>query len=850
MANIKFVKIVTTKFILPDGVNLSYPARLTSLGGGQYLVDYHYSGTESVPGWYGQTLTEEGLKVGNAFLLPGPEDVFRPSIPLVADNGKIFLSWVSFDTASGSSSLMSRTLSAEGAILKTETLSTTTAPGNFVGPYIVELGSDTFAVIRQTEEVLRGGEFTATAFASGFWSPTHGFTAFNIQTKGQPVFSGIPDWKRNPDSEQLVVFASSEANEVGAIKGLVVNTIGSSVLPTFTILPKNESAYITNIRAISLADGGYVVSWHARSFKGPSINTDQFKIFNADGTARTGVINMKGLYTTSEADGLVSLPDGRFIAYIEGYSSNFRIYTADGKSFFYPLDSYNNGGRHTKFSVNDAGDLVILGQGDDYVAMTVVDLGTFNGSKGNDTWIGGNFSDTIMGIMGDDVLSGGGGDDVVEGGDGSDRVNGDSGNDKLNGGSGNDVLQGGLGNDRINGSTGADTASYFNMFAARVALDNSFDIAGSAKGDSFVSIENLSGSNSGGDTLAGNSSGNVLIGNGGNDWLLGRAGNDVLQGGIGRDRLDGSSGTDTASFAESVGVTVSLLRPELNSGEAKGDLLKSIENLRGSLTHSDRLLGDTNANRLEGLGGNDRLVGYSGNDLLFGEAGDDVLIGGNGADQLNGGSGFDVADYSAAGGVALSLAGTIKGSGEAAGDSFISIEGVRGSSKFADTISGGKRDDLLSGSGGNDILQGGGGNDVLNGGSGRDVVKGGAGSDHLKGGNGEDLLSGGNYEGLLRDYFHYGSWSEGGDTIVDFDEDDRIVLSAKNFDGVSGKGLVSGQFIYGTSNVALDANDNFIFRYTDHTLWYDTDGNGRTAAVMIAHLNNAHIMSSFQIEFD
>jgi hypothetical protein len=67
---------------------------------------------------------------------------------------------------------------------------------------------------------------------------------------------------------------------------------------------------------------------------------------------------------------------------------------------------------------------------------------------------------------------------------------------------------------------------------------------------------------------------------------------------------------------------------------------------------------------------------------------------------------------------------------------------------------------------------------------------------------------------------------------------DRFQFSASGFGG----GLVAGalaanQFQSRADNLAQDADDRFIFRTTDNTLWFDADGNGAGAAVMIADLH-------------
>ena len=58
-----------------------------------------------------------------------------------------------------------------------------------------------------------------------------------------------------------------------------------------------------------------------------------------------------------------------------------------------------------------------------------------------------------------------------------------------------------------------------------------------AQGDTYVSIENLSGSNFS-DALYGNGGANAISGGNGNDLLVGYGGNDTLTGGAGADRFD------------------------------------------------------------------------------------------------------------------------------------------------------------------------------------------------------------------------------------------------------------------------------------------------------------------------
>ncbi|MFI0847712.1 beta strand repeat-containing protein [Mesorhizobium sp. IMUNJ 23232] len=396
--------------------------------------------------------------------------------------------------------------------------------------------------------------------------------------------------------------------------------------------------------------------------------------------------------------------------------------------------------------------------------------------------------------------------------------------DYLSGSKFNDVLQGGAEGDYLFGRDGQDTVSYsLSKSAVLVDLKIAFqrDGTGDAEGDYLTGIENSIGS-AFADTLIGNSVANRLFGSNSSD---------TLNGGLGADYLSGGTGSDTASYAQAAAaVKVNLADPSLNAGEAKGDTFNSIENLSGS-AFNDTLDGNAGMNTLTGLGGIDVLRGAGGNDVLQGGDGDDklgggdgndVLAGGVGADYLNGGNGADTASYAgAAAGVIVNLAAPAGNTGEAAGDSFISIENLEGSG-FGDRLSGNSAANAISG---------------LNG---ADVIDGGAGSDRLTG-------------GAAKDFFVFSSalGTSNIDTIADFSAaDDTIRLDNAIFAAVGANGaLLSGYFRSNTTGTAQDSNDHIIYETDTGKLFYDADGNGAGIAIQFATLtgNPAISAADFQV---
>ncbi|WP_395677995.1 beta strand repeat-containing protein [Inquilinus sp.] len=534
------------------------------------------------------------------------------------------------------------------------------------------------------------------------------------------------------------------------------------------------------------------------------------------------------------------------------------------------------------------------------------------GSDGNDTLRGLAGEDILTGGLGDDTLLGGPGADRLYGGDGSDtadysgaaagltvylapgtgtstgaaagdvyisienmtggaladRLYGDSGANRLNGGAGDDLLWGGVGADTLDGGAGSDTASYQGSGAAvTVDLQAGTASGGLADGDTFISIENLTGSSLA-DQLSGDAGRNVIGGGAGDDVLTGRGGDDLLAGEGGADTLDGGDGNDR------------LIGLDGNDTIHGGNDNDSIDAGDGN----DVVFGDA---------GVDNLFGGNGDDQLDGGDGNDYLEGGSGADVLAGGAGIDAAAYTgSATAVIVNLATGAASGGDAQGDTLSGIEQVLGSA-FADRLTGDAGANALWGQDGDDLLDGGAGGDALKGGNGIDtvsyansavgvtislatgVVSGGdaqgdtfnsieqvfgsnqgdlligdAGANTLWGGAGDDVIIGRAGPDMLKggagnDSFAYISIGDstvaaaGRDTIADFTTGDRIDLSGIDADGNTANG--NSAFSFGTGGFTGTAGEVRVVDFANgyQGVYLDTTGDKNPDSIIIVLSDHA-----------
>jgi Ca2+-binding RTX toxin-like protein len=150
----------------------------------------------------------------------------------------------------------------------------------------------------------------------------------------------------------------------------------------------------------------------------------------------------------------------------------------------------------------------------------------------------------------------------------------------------------------------------------------------------------------------------------------------------------------------------------------------------------------------------------------------------------------------------------------AAGDTYVSVENVTGTSG-RDTLTGSSAANVLRGGAGSDFIDGGANNDTLDGGTGNDTILGGSGRDTITGGFGADRMSG----GIGADSFIFLS------EVPDLASTDEIKDFEVGVDRLVFRGFVGGEIV--TEAVA------------GGTLVWAQDGDERSDSVMLYGVDEA-----------
>ena len=360
--------------------------------------------------------------------------------------------------------------------------------------------------------------------------------------------------------------------------------------------------------------------------------------------------------------------------------------------------------------------------------------------------------------------------------------------------------------------------------------------------------------------LNGTAEGDELFALGGNDTVYGYGGGDAFWSSRGNDTYYGGDGRDRADYRfDPSGILADLRAGTVRDGFGNTDRLFSVERIVGS-QHADTIYGGADDNSLTGEGGDDLINGRGGHDFVWygrasgavqvnlatgvatgGEGNDtlvsieglggsnfaDLLIGNaddnyfvadqfgdaytpnftkGGADTIQGGAGFDTVDYwNSLARVTVDLATGRANDGAGNIDRLSGIEGIFGSN-HNDRLYGDAKANSIAGSAGADLLIGR---------AGRDTLEGGDGADRFVFLNAADRQT----------------------VIVDFSGRDRIEIDASGFGLSLPDGALAGSRFH-LGPAAGDAGDRFIYDRPTGRLYFDADGTGASAAVVIAVLQN------------
>jgi Ca2+-binding RTX toxin-like protein len=354
------------------------------------------------------------------------------------------------------------------------------------------------------------------------------------------------------------------------------------------------------------------------------------------------------------------------------------------------------------------------------------------------------------------------GNDAIYGDDRSDTFDGGAGNDVLHGVGGNDVLIGGTGADSLDGGEGNDTASYVTATTGVTAdLTTPANNSGDAGGDTYVEIENLTGS-AFADHLKGNENANVIEGAAGNDILTGADESDtfVFNANFGQDTITDFGAGDTIEFrngfadfaavqaaTHQVGDDVHIDINASNSIVLTNVSLSTL-NFANAFTISVLNNAPTDAT----LSGGSVTENSSWGTIVGTVSGIDpdargtlrysLIEDAEGRFAINATSGLITVirdgslDYESAQSHAITVRVTDQGGLTFDKALTINVTNVAGS-----TLTGTSGNDGLFGTREEDTINGGDGNDFIDGGDGNDILIGGSGGDALNGNDGVDTAS-------------------------------------------------------------------------------------------------------------
>ncbi|GLK67892.1 beta strand repeat-containing protein [Hansschlegelia plantiphila] len=285
----------------------------------------------------------------------------------------------------------------------------------------------------------------------------------------------------------------------------------------------------------------------------------------------------------------------------------------------------------------------------------------------------------------------------VNAGKGADVINDSPSGDSLSGGAGDDRFIDGLGDDRFDG--GADTDTVEIVFGSPTTVDlrlTSAQNTGVGR-DTFISIENLTGSSTVSDTFTGNDADNVLNGGG---RPPGPAGHDVFAGGGGDDTYIIGQSTDVVTEAANAGTDTVKCDDSYTLPDNVENLILLNDAYDGSTATgnalANQITGNVFANVIDGKAGADTMAGGGGADTYTVDNAGDKVVEANvaGPDLVNSSVTFALAGQYVED-LTLTGSGNINGTGNSLKNHIIGNSGNN-------VIDGGTDADTMDGGAGND----------------------------------------------------------------------------------------------------------------------------------------------------
>lgn len=264
---------------------------------------------------------------------------------------------------------------------------------------------------------------------------------------------------------------------------------------------------------------------------------------------------------------------------------------------------------------------------------------------------------------------------------------------------------------------------------------------------------------------------------------------------------------------------------------------------------NDSLSGTDQADVLNGMAGNDSLFGFGGNDVLFGGTGNDFMAGNLGNDEYYVDSvGDSVIEHPNEGidRITASISFSLEATGPG---SPLEVEELLLGGTANINGTGNHLDNYIVGNSGRNELRGGRGHDRLLGGAGEDRLIGGDGNDTLTGNAGPDKLTG----GAGADRFYFTEPTDGVDQITDFNrhQGDKILLSSDTFAvrvftprSANQSEIPLDSKLFHLGSEAQNSNHRLIYDQSNGKLFYDADGKGGMAKVLLAKFDNNPSLSA------